>query len=52
MEDFDEEEFKQATLPAIEYLQKHGLAMSTILIEWDSATLQFVQMSYGVPVPD
>ena len=49
---FDEEEFRQATLPAIEYLQKHGLARSTILIEWDRAILEFVEMSYAVPAPD
>ena len=36
---FDEEEFRQATLPAIAYLQKHGLAMSSILIEWATKLL-------------
>ena len=44
-------EFEKAVTPAILYMQRHGLATGTIIIEWDQATLQFAQRSCGVPLP-
>lgn len=46
------EEFKQATMPAIEFMHKHCNPYQTIIITIAGAQLVSGEMVYSVEVPD
>lgn len=49
---FDMEEFKKATQPVIEFMQKHYCPHDSVIIDICHAELLCGEMAYSVEVPD
>ena len=49
---FDMEEFKKATQPAIDFMQKHCCPHDSIIIDMGHAELMSGEMAYSVEIPD